>query len=192
MSRSQVLRTPPGWRWAFTAGAAFFTAGLIWNVTRWVQGELDWTLLTMIGVPLLAVIAVGTAVGAVAAWTHRVWVDSRSRSSGAAPYDRNELHQATAFGDSAYSLDAPGAVRISYTAPTPGSTVTGTWKVKVSPPSGRGLTVSTPWVPSIRSVLEVLHPALARNAELGADHYTRRALASPGESLTPPQLDDRA
>lgn len=174
----QVLSTPMGWRAAFTLAALFFVAGLVVNVRGMVAGDYAWTTTQKIGVPLLVLCVVGTVTGALAAWTTKVWYDAQ----------RNEIHQVVLFSDVARSLEPPTTVRFDYTAPAPGSTVTGTWTVLVEHPEQPTLKVATPFVGDVSDVARLLQPALARNPALAADDATRRAIEDPSVISAPKGL----
>ena len=168
---SRTLRMPAGWRWAFTAVTAFFAAGFAWNLLAWARGELEWTTQNLVLMPVLGLLVLGLLVGLVVMWTERIWVD----------HERNELHWSTALGAKALPLDPPTTVRIGYRSPTPGTRVIGSWRLRVTPPDGVPLTLSTPSLPSLADTLEILRPAYARNPGLAEDDATRRLLEADGQ-----------
>ncbi|MCR6033494.1 hypothetical protein GGQ22_18950 [Nocardioides sp. zg-579] len=178
--RSEVLTPAPPVRVAFTLVGAFFGAALVWAVTSIATGDLEWTTTNIIAVPLVVLFGVASLAGVVQAWTSKVWVD----------HDRDELHQVLFGRDVAMTLQAPTTARLDYRRQALGSTVSGTWKVVVTHPD-RQLTLNTPYVRDIADVLRILRPALARNPDLPADDYTRRALADPSAPLVPPQVAGR-
>ncbi|GAB3769273.1 hypothetical protein FB382_002504 [Nocardioides ginsengisegetis] len=174
-ARSEVLTPAPAMKVLFSLVAVFFCGGLLQNLPRILHGDLEWTLVWKIGFPILVIAALASVVGAVAAFTNKVWID----------YDRNEIHQYVVLRDVAISLDEPTTVELGYTRQAVGSTVSGTWRVVVRQPGRTAMGVSTPWVRDIADVLRILQPALARNPRLAADEHTRAAIEDPG-NLTPP------
>lgn len=162
-------------RLLMTAVCGFFVAGLIYTIVDAMQGELEWTTMNLILVPLLGVVSLSTVVGAAAAWTNRVWVD----------YDRRELRQVELFRTHVRSLDPPATARLTFRAAALGSSVSPTWAVVFEEPGRPRMRVSTPWVRDIGEVLLLLQPVVAANPDLPADDYTRRSIAAPANLRLP-------
>jgi hypothetical protein len=170
-----VLRPALGWRLTISAVSAAVVAGALVVLVRVVRGELEWTVTTTIGLPLLALVALGCLVGGlVGPWTARVWVDD----------ERMELHQFVVVRDVARTLAPPGTARLEHT-PATANTAFPTWRLVLSQPGVPPMSVSTPWVSDLRDLLRLLQPALRRNPALAADERTRAAVEDP-EGLTRP------
>ena len=180
-TRSRTLRMSAHWRVVFSAVTAFMAAGLLWNLLAWAHGDLEWTATTKVVLPVLAVVVAAMIVGVVALWSSRVWVD----------HDRNELHWSTLIGTAVLPLDPPTTIRIRHQPAAPGNTVMGKWLVRISPPDRPSTTLSTPAMPSIEALVDILHPAYVRNPDLPEDEYTREVLGTPGQRVLPPRAGGR-
>lgn len=172
---SEILTPNPAVRAVFGGLALFVWGGAVGVVRPLVTGEQEWTLTTMIGVPILVVMCIGTAFGAIASWTNKVWIDR----------DSNEIRQRAGWVTHKVSLAAPTTVRLKHTPVAFGSTVSPTWTVLVQRSGDVTMRISTPWVQNINDVLALLRPSLESNPDLPADEYTRRYLEHPETELRP-------
>ncbi|GGU24405.1 hypothetical protein [Nocardioides albus] len=172
---SETLTPNPAIRVVFGGLALFVWAGAVGVVRPLVTGEQGWTLTTMIGVPILVVMCIGTAFGVIASWTNTVRVDR----------DANEIHQRAGWVTHKISLAAPTTVRLTHTPVAFGSTVSPTWTVVVQRAGEVTMRINTPWVRNINDVLALLRPFLETNPDLPADDFTRRYLEHPEAELRP-------
>lgn len=172
---SETLTPHPALRVVFGGVALFVWAGAVGVVRSLVTGEQGWTVTTTIGVPILVVMCIGTAVGVIASWTNKVRIDREA----------NEILQTAGWVTHTVSLAAPTTVRLKHKPVAFGSTASPTWTVLVQRPGEVTMRISTPWVRNIGDVLALLGPSLESNPELAADDCTRKYLEHPEAELRP-------
>ncbi len=163
-------------RLAFLVVTVFFTAGLAWNLNRWLRGTLEWTTTVKIALPIVALFCLAGILGTLLIWTSKVWVDPTT----------NTLHQRWLWQHNVRALESPTQVRFHYTPAATGSTLTGQWKADVIRPGDSDVRIATPYVPNFSEFARLLQPALQAHPEVAADEFTRRSIQEP-ESMTSPQ-----